>query len=79
MPKGSFIHKKSQENFERKTLRRLIQIQDGEAETVQVWLAFVRKYAYYGIGMKANVWGFEKVGEFFPLLFWGSGWFLGSA
>jgi len=59
---GHFIHKKSQENFERKTLRRLIQIKDGDAETVEVWLAFVKKYAYYGIGMKANVWSFEKVG-----------------
>jgi ribosomal protein S10 len=65
VPKGSFIHKKSQENFERKTLRRLIQIKDGGAETVEVWLAFVRKYAYYGIGMKANVWAFEKLGECF--------------
>ena len=65
MPKGSFIHKKSQENFERKTLRRLIQIKDGERETVEVWLAFVNKYAYYGIGMKANVWAFEKLGECF--------------
>ncbi|KAE9374881.1 ribosomal protein S10, partial [Stipitochalara longipes BDJ] len=62
VPKGSFIHKKSQENFERKTLRRLIQIKDGERETVEIWLAFIQKYAYYGIGMKANVWGFEKLG-----------------
>lgn len=62
VPMGHFIHKKSQENFERKTLRRLIQIKDGDAETVEVWLAFVKKYAYYGIGMKANVWSFEKVG-----------------
>jgi ribosomal protein S10 len=62
VPKGSFIHKKSQENFERKTLRRLIQIKDGAPETVEVWLAFVKKYAYYGIGMKANIWEFEKVG-----------------
>jgi ribosomal protein S10 len=64
VPMGHFIHKKSQENFERKTLRRLIQIKDGDAETVQVWLAFVKKYAYYGIGMKANVWEFEKVGPY---------------
>jgi ribosomal protein S10 len=62
VPMGHFIHKKSQENFERKTLRRLIQIKDGDAETVEVWLAFVKKYAYYGIGMKANVWSFEKIG-----------------
>jgi ribosomal protein S10 len=67
VPKGSFIHKKSQENFERKTLRRLIQIKDGEADTVQIWLAFLKKHAYYGIGMKANIWEFSKLGKFFSL------------
>lgn len=61
MPKGSFIHKKSQENFERRTVRRLIQIKDGEVESQEVWLAFLRKHAYYGIGMKANVWEFSKL------------------
>ncbi len=63
MPLGHFIHKKSQENFERKTLRRLIQIKDGHPETVEIWLAFLKKHSYYGIGMKANVWGFERLGE----------------
>ncbi|KAK5663912.1 hypothetical protein OQA88_123 [Cercophora sp. LCS_1] len=62
VPKSNFIHKKSQENFERITLRRLIQIKDGHPETVQVWLAFLQKHAYYGIGMKANVWEFSKLG-----------------
>lgn len=64
VPKSTFIFKKSQENFERITLRRLIQIKDGHPEAVQVWLAFLQKHAYYGIGMKANVWEFSKIGEF---------------
>ena len=63
VPRSNFIFKKSQENFERITLRRLIQIQDGHPETVQVWLAFLRKHAYYGIGIKANVWQHEKLGR----------------
>ncbi|KAB8299879.1 hypothetical protein EYC80_000125 [Monilinia laxa] len=62
VPRSHFIHKKSQENFERKTLRRLIQIKDGHPETVGLWLAFLRKHAYYGIGMKANVWEYNKLG-----------------
>jgi len=62
VPKSTFIFKKSQENFERITLRRLIQIRDGHPETVQIWLAFLQKHAYYGIGMKANVWEFSKLG-----------------
>jgi ribosomal protein S10 len=63
VPRSHFVHKKSQENFERKTLRRLIQIKDGNPETVQVWLAFLKEHAYYGIGMKANVWNYEKLGK----------------
>ncbi|TGO31059.1 hypothetical protein BPAE_0002g01530 [Botrytis paeoniae] len=62
VPRSHFVHKKSQENFERKTLRRLIQIKDGHPETVSLWLAFLRKHAYYGIGMKANVWEYNEIG-----------------
>ncbi len=63
VPKSHFIYKKSQENFERVTVRRLIQIRDGHPDAVQVWLAFLQKHAYYGVGMKANVWEFSNVGE----------------
>ncbi|SMR59691.1 unnamed protein product [Zymoseptoria tritici ST99CH_3D1] len=56
VPRGNFVHKKSQENFERLTLRRWVRIVDGHPETVSVWLAFLRKYQYYGVGMKADVW-----------------------
>lgn len=63
VPKSSFIFKKAQENFQRITLRRLIQIKDGHPETVELWLAFLKKHAYYGIGMKANVWEYNELGE----------------
>lgn len=76
MPRGSFIHKKSQENFERRTVRRLIQIRDGEAQAQELWLAFLRKHAYYGVGMKANVWEFSSVGRFsfISFIYLGAGW-----
>ncbi|KAI2612778.1 30S ribosomal protein S10, mitochondrial [Hypoxylon fragiforme] len=61
VPRSHFIYKKSQENFERVTRRRLIQIRDGHPETVQIWLAYLQKHAYYGIGMKANVWEFDRL------------------
>ncbi|KAI0537363.1 30S ribosomal protein S10, mitochondrial [Xylaria digitata] len=61
VPRSHFIFKKSQENFERITRRRLIQIRDGHPETVQVWLAFLQKHAYYGIGMKANMWEYSPL------------------
>lgn len=63
VPRSHFIFKKSQENFERVTLRRLIQIKDGHPETVQLWLAYLRKHQYYGVGVKANVWEFGPAGE----------------
>ncbi|KAF7561870.1 hypothetical protein G7046_g2241 [Stylonectria norvegica] len=62
VPKSNFIFKKAQENFERRTLRRLIQIKDGNPETVQLWLSYLRKHQYYGVGMKANVWEFTQLG-----------------
>lgn len=61
-PRSNFVHKKSQENFERITLRRLVQIKDGNSQAVQAWLAFVRKHAFYGVGMKANFWEHESIG-----------------
>lgn len=72
VPKSNFIFKKSQENFERITMRRLIQVKDGHPETVEIWLAFLKKHAYYGIGMKANVWEYNKLGRFLK-------WFLKSS
>lgn len=62
VPRSNFVHKKSQENFERITLRRLIQIKDGNPQAVQAWLAFLRKHAFYGVGMKANIWEHESLG-----------------
>jgi ribosomal protein S10 len=64
VPRSHFIFKKSQENFERITRRRLIQIRDGHPEAVQVWLAFLKKHAMAGVGMKANVWEFNSLGKF---------------
>ncbi|KAF9631374.1 putative 30s ribosomal protein s10 protein [Lasiodiplodia theobromae] len=61
VPRANFVFKKSQENFERITLRRLIQIQDGDPETVKLWLAFLQKHQYHGVGMKANIFDFEKL------------------
>ncbi|KAK5109491.1 hypothetical protein LTR62_006943 [Meristemomyces frigidus] len=56
VPRSNFVHKKSQENFERITVRRGIKVFDGHPETVAAWLAFVKKHQYYGVGMKTNVW-----------------------
>ncbi|EXJ86475.1 hypothetical protein A1O3_03426 [Capronia epimyces CBS 606.96] len=57
--KSNFVNKKAQENFERITLKRLVTVFDGQPEVVEVWLAFLRKWQFYGVGMKANVWQWE--------------------
>jgi hypothetical protein len=62
VPKANFIFKKSQENFERVTYRRLIQIQDGNSEVVQMWLGYLAKRSYHGVGLKANIFEFEALG-----------------
>lgn len=64
MPRSNFVHKKSQENFERITLRRLITVFDGHPEVVEIWLACLQKWQFYGVGMKANVWQFEGLGMY---------------
>ena len=67
VPRGNFVHKKSQENFERVTHKRLIQIKDGNPETVELWLAFLRKHQFHGVGFKANVFNWEPLGMFIGL------------
>lgn len=63
VPRANFVFKKSQENFERITMRRLIQIQDGHPDVVKAWLAFLTKHQYWGIGMKANIWEYESLDQ----------------
>lgn len=58
------MHKKSQENFERITMSREIIVYDGHKDVVEVWLACLRKWQFYGVGMKANVWEQEGLGMF---------------
>lgn len=61
LPRSNFVHKKSQEAFERITMQRLIEIKGGHPETVAIWLAFLRKHQYYGVGMKAHVYDYGSV------------------
>ncbi|KAF2733519.1 hypothetical protein EJ04DRAFT_577587 [Polyplosphaeria fusca] len=61
VPRANFIFKKSQENFERITMRRLIQIQDGHPDVVKAWIAFLQKHQYHGVGMKTNIWEYESL------------------
>ena len=59
VPRSHFIFKKSQENWQRITMRRVVQVLDGDPEVVRRWLGFVRRWAWHGVGMKADVWEWE--------------------
>ncbi|BEI84263.1 hypothetical protein CcaverHIS002_0408670 [Cutaneotrichosporon cavernicola] len=48
--KGPFAHKKSQENFVRKTHKRAIKVFDAERDVLDLWLRYLRKNAMGGRG-----------------------------
>ncbi|KAI5449119.1 mitochondrial 37S ribosomal protein rsm10 [Naganishia albida] len=53
--KSPFVHKKAQENFEKKYHARVIKVWDAEREVVDKWLRYLKKYSVGGVGMKAVV------------------------
>jgi small subunit ribosomal protein S10 len=60
--KSPFVHKKSQENFEKKTHRRLIKVWDTDREVVDKWLRYVKQYVIGGVGMKAQIFEWAELG-----------------
>lgn len=61
--KSPFVHKKSQENFERKTHKRLLQIKDAHPEVVERWIRYLTMNAPAGIGMRATKIEFDTLGK----------------
>ncbi|CAJ0865780.1 51_t:CDS:2, partial [Entrophospora sp. SA101] len=61
VPRGSFIHKKSQENFERKTHKRLLEIKDANKDVVKRWLWYLANNCPPGIGMRVTLWEWEEL------------------
>lgn len=62
MPKGPFVHKKSQENFERKVYGRVIKAWDGDESVVQRWINYLAMYPCPGVGMRFVRWVRAPVG-----------------
>jgi small subunit ribosomal protein S10 len=50
------VHKKSQENFERKVYKRAIKAWDADPEVVDRWCQYMRKHALGGVGMRVAKW-----------------------
>ena len=55
VPRGPFVHKKSQENFWRRIHRRSIKVYDASDETVERWLHFLRVHEMPGIASKVQL------------------------
>ncbi|KLO16825.1 ribosomal protein S10 [Schizopora paradoxa] len=62
VPKGPFVHKKSQENFERKVYGRVIKAWDGDESVVQRWINYLGMYPCPGVGMRFVRWVRAPVG-----------------
>ena len=59
--KGPFVHKKTQENFERRHHKRAIKVFDASRETVDLWLRYLKRNGIDGVGMRAKVHEFVDV------------------
>ncbi|CAG8568083.1 2615_t:CDS:2 [Ambispora gerdemannii] len=62
VPRGPFIHKKTQENFERITHRRNLRLRDANMTVIDRLLYYVAKNAPAGIGFKVKKWQWEEIG-----------------
>ncbi|KAI5992638.1 ribosomal protein S10 domain-containing protein [Pisolithus marmoratus] len=60
--RGPFVHKKSQENFERRVHKRAIKAWDADSETVNMWIKYLRKHMMPGVGMRVTKWERAPVG-----------------
>jgi small subunit ribosomal protein S10 len=49
------VHKKSQENFERRVHKRVIKVWDADVAVVERWLHFLRVHCMDGVTMRAEI------------------------
>lgn len=54
--RGPFIHKKSQENFERRVHKRIIKAWDADPVVVDRWVRYLRKHQMPGVGIRVTTW-----------------------
>ena len=54
--RGPFVHKKSQENFERRVHKRVIKAWDADPVVVDRWVRYLRKHQMPGVGIRVTTW-----------------------
>ena len=62
VPRGPFVHKKSQENFERRVHKRAVKAWDVHPELVGLWIGYLERYQVGGVGMRTVRWERAPVG-----------------
>ncbi|KAL0573944.1 mitochondrial 37S ribosomal protein rsm10 [Marasmius crinis-equi] len=62
VPRSPFVHKKSQENFERKVHKRGIKAWDADPEVVDRWAQYLVRHQMGGVGMRIVKWERMPVG-----------------
>ncbi|THV03065.1 hypothetical protein K435DRAFT_827287 [Dendrothele bispora CBS 962.96] len=62
VPRSPFVHKKSQENFERKVHKRMIKAWDADEEVVERWFKYLRRHEMGGVGMRMVKWERMELG-----------------
>ncbi|EMD35834.1 hypothetical protein CERSUDRAFT_106524 [Gelatoporia subvermispora B] len=60
--KSPFVHKKAQENFERRVHKRLIKAWDADEEVVERMVRYLEMHALAGVGMRVVRWQRAPVG-----------------
>ncbi|EIW52856.1 ribosomal protein S10 [Trametes versicolor FP-101664 SS1] len=60
--RGPFVHKKSQENFERRTHKRVIKAWDANPEAVDMLVQYLEKHLAAGVGLRTVKWTRAPVG-----------------
>jgi ribosomal protein S10 len=54
--RSPFVHKKSMENWERRTYKRVVKVWDCRSDVLAGWLAYVERNAVAGVGMRITRW-----------------------
>lgn len=60
--RGPFVHKKSQENFERRTHKRVVKAWDASPEVVDMLVQYIEKHLAPGVGLRTVKWTRAPVG-----------------
>ncbi|THH27260.1 hypothetical protein EUX98_g6923 [Antrodiella citrinella] len=60
--KGPFVHKKAQENFERKTHKRVVKVYDADQGVVDKLVAYLEHHELAGVGLRVVRWHRAPVG-----------------